>query len=106
MKVNVKVCDQSLGRASHVLYLVTIFQRDVGWKTCTSTFSLADLHTKFSGARPRLWDPILSFSHTFSLKSALDGGPRPPMGPRPLREILDPPLFLIAKPNKTIVLFE
>ena len=39
--------------------------------------SLADLHTKFSGACP-LQDPILSFSHTFSLKSAYVGGPHPP----------------------------
>ena len=45
--------------------------------------ALADLHTKFSGARP-LWDPIPSFSHTFSRKSAHVGGPRPPkMGPHP-----------------------
>ena len=35
------------------------------------------------GARP-LWDPILSFSHTFSPKSAHVGGPRPPLtGARP-----------------------
>ena len=32
------------------------------------------------GARHPLWDPILLFSHTFSLKSARVGGPRPPMG--------------------------
>ena len=36
------------------------------------------------GARP-LWDPILSFSHTFLAKSACVGGPRP----------LDPPLARI-----------
>ena len=40
------------------------------------------------GAHP-LWDPILLFLHTFSLKSARVGGPRPP----PPREILDPPLL-------------
>ena len=27
-----------------------------------------------------LWDPILSFLHTFSLKSARVGGPHPPNG--------------------------
>ena len=33
---------------------------------------------------PPLQDPILSFSHTFSLKSAHVGGQNPPkMGPRP-----------------------
>ena len=55
-------------------------------------FSLADLHTKFSGARP-LPDPILSFSHTFSPKSASFGGPPPQRVHAPLREILDPPLL-------------
>ena len=47
---------------------------------CTKTLyiSLADLHTKFSGGRPLLRYPILSFSHTFSVKSALVGGPRNP----------------------------
>ena len=48
-----------------------------------------------AGARP-LQDPILSFSHTFSLKSAHVGGQNhPKMGPRPpppLRKILDPAL--------------
>ena len=46
------------------------------------------------GSRPPLWDPILSFLHTFSLKSTRVGDPHPPqMGAcRPLREILDPPL--------------
>ena len=40
-----------------------------------------------------LWDPILSFWHTFSAKSTRVGSPHsPPMGPRPLREMLDPPL--------------
>ena len=34
------------------------------------------------------WDPILSFSHTFTPKSTHIGGPCPP----PPREILDPPL--------------
>ena len=40
---------------------------------------------------PPLQDPILSFSHTFSLKSAHIGGQNPPkMGPRPpLRKILN-----------------
>ena len=32
------------------------------------------------GARHPLWDPILSFSHTFSLKSACVRGPCPPNG--------------------------
>ena len=53
--------------------------------------ALADLGG-VPGARPP-WDPILSFWHTFSLKSAHVGGPRPPNGcTPPLREILDPPL--------------
>ena len=30
------------------------------------------------GARHPLWDPIPSFLHTFSLKSARVGGPHPP----------------------------
>ena len=43
-----------------------------------------------------LRDPILSFSHTFSPKSARVTGPRPSLtGPRPLREILDPPLICL-----------
>ena len=32
------------------------------------------------GTRPPLWDPILSFLHTFSLKSTCVGGPRPSTG--------------------------
>ena len=44
---------------------------------------------------PHLWDPILSFSHTFSPKSTCVGGPCPTKtGPRPLREILDPLLII------------
>ena len=44
---------------------------------------------------PHLWDPILSFSHTFSPKSTCIGGPCPTKtGPRPLREILDPLLII------------
>ena len=35
------------------------------------------------GARLPLWDPILSFLHTFSLKSASVGGPCPPNGCTP-----------------------
>ena len=34
-------------------------------------------------APPPLRDQILSFSHTFLLKSTHVGGPHPPMGPRP-----------------------
>ena len=45
------------------------------------------------GARPPLWDPILSFSHAFSPKSTCVGGPHPSNWCMPpLREILDPPL--------------
>ena len=48
-----------------------------------------------------LWDPILSFLHKFSLKSAHVRGPRPPptgaRPPPPLREILDPPLKPMGK---------
>ena len=48
-----------------------------------------------AGCTPPLWDPILSFLHTFSLKSAHVGGPRPLLtGACPPREILDPPLTL------------
>ena len=49
--------------------------------------ALADLHTKFSGARP-LRDPILSFSQIFSQKSVHVGCPRAPLqtGPRTPRE--------------------
>ena len=47
-----------------------------------------------AGRTPPLWDPILSFSHTFLSKSAHVGGPHPPNGSTPpLREILDPPLY-------------
>ena len=60
-----------------------------------------DLRGRVLGARLPLWDPILSFLHTFSPKSTCIGGPRPPplMGARPtLREILDPPLSGDSKP--------
>ena len=43
-------------------------------------YALADLGGGVPGAHHPLWDPILSFSHTFSLKSACVGGPRPPPG--------------------------
>ena len=43
-------------------------------------------------AHASLWDPILSFSHTFSPKSAHIGGACPP-----LWEILDLPLINICK---------
>ena len=39
--------------------------------------ALADLGGR-ARRTPPLWDPILSFSHTFSPKSAHVGGPRPP----------------------------
>ena len=40
-----------------------------------------------AGARPPIQDPILLFSHTFSLKSAHVGDQNPPkMGPRPPTE--------------------
>ena len=42
------------------------------------TNTLVGLHTKISGAFRPLRDPILSFSHTFSPKSARVRGPRPP----------------------------
>ena len=45
------------------------------------------------GTRHPLRDPILLFSHTFSLKSACIGGPHPQRVHAPLREILDPPLY-------------
>ena len=44
-------------------------------------------------------DPILSFSHTFSPKSARIGGQCPPQNgsmPTPPREILDPPLQIVT----------
>ena len=47
---------------------------------------------------PPPWDPILSFSHTFSLKSAHVGGPCPTQRVHaPLREILDLPLVIFIK---------
>ena len=49
------------------------------------------------GARHPLWDPILLFLHTFSLKSTHVGGPHPPQWVHPpLREILDPPLNMAS----------
>ena len=55
--------------------------------------ALADLGGGACPAHAPLWDPILSFSHTFSPKSAHARGPRPPNGCMPpLREILDLPL--------------
>ena len=36
------------------------------------------IHTQKFPAHAPLWDQILLFSHTFSLKSAHVGGPRPP----------------------------
>ena len=41
--------------------------------------SLADLGGR-ARRTPPLWDPILSFLHTFSVKSTCIGGPRPTMG--------------------------
>ena len=55
--------------------------------------ALMDLHTKFSGACP-LWDPILSFSQTFSLKVPASEVHTPQNGSMsPLQEILDLPLI-------------
>ena len=51
-------------------------------------------------AHHSLWDPILSFSHTFSPKSTHVGSPRPP----PLQEILDPPLYHIAESDSLDVM--
>ena len=57
------------------------------------------MHRRIWGGMPAhtpLRDPILSFSHTFSLESAQFGSQTPPkMGPHPLREILDPALVCI-----------
>ena len=41
--------------------------------------ALADLGGCVPGTRQPLWDPILSFSHTFSPKSACVGGPHAPL---------------------------
>ena len=60
---------------------------------CVLLWTLADLGG-VPGARPALWDPILSFLHTFLSKSAHIGGPRPQWVHAPLREILDPPLAM------------
>ena len=47
------------------------------------------------GTHHPLWDPILSFLHTFLLKSARVAGPRPSlMGAHPPWEILDLPLLI------------
>ena len=48
----------------------------------TQFISLADLGGMPGTCHP-LWDPILSFSHTFSPKSACVGGPCPPNGCTP-----------------------
>ena len=54
-----------------------------------------------------LWDPILSFLHTFSPKSAHIGGPRPPTGNPGCAIVYEPfsslislisPVFNHAKP--------
>ena len=56
--------------------------------------ALMDLGGGVPGARHPLWDPILSFLHTFSPKSTCIGGPHPPNGcTPPLWKILDPPLI-------------
>ena len=55
---------------------------------------------------PPPWDPILSFSHTFSPKSAHVRGPRPTLTgarPPPLREILDPPLIKVTSETNSIL---
>ena len=65
-----------------------------------SNFPLVDLHTNISGACPDLWDPILSFSHTWSRKSSNIRGLRPLMGPHPLREIMNLPLLTHHHPPK------
>ena len=57
-------------------------------------FSLADLGGGCPAHAPSMV-PNSFILHTFSLKSAHVGGPRPPNGcTPPLREILDPPLVL------------
>ena len=63
----------------------------------TPPYTVADLHTKVSGARapPPQQDQILSFLHMFSPKSACVGGWHPlqqGLAP-PQWEILDPPLL-------------
>ena len=72
----------------------------LNFRSRSSALSLADLGG-VPGARPLPpWDPILPFSHTFLPKSTLIRGPRPPPPPNGStpspREILDPPLTLIA----------
>ena len=52
----------------------------VQWRRC---ISLADLGGGVPGACHPLRDPILSFSHTFSPKSAHVRGPHPPNGSMP-----------------------
>ena len=70
--------------------------------------TLADLHTKFSGARPPPpQDPILSFSHAFSLKSGHIRGPWSPKTDArlPLREIVDLPSGLEPRSVGPSVIF-
>ena len=70
------------------------------------TQSLADLvgGGGVPGARHPLWDPILSFLHTFSLKSTCIGGPHPSQWVHaPLQEILDPPLPVATLPHAAVV---
>ena len=60
----------------------------VGWKSTKGMGCIGGSRKGVPDTRPP-WDPILSFLHTFSPKSAHVGGPRPPPPPQ---EILDPPL--------------
>ena len=64
------------------------------------TFPIAITLVDLGGCMPvhsPLWDPILSFSHTFSPKSAQVRGPCPPNGcMSPPWEILDLPLYYVC----------
>ena len=74
--------------------LITGGVETFGSVSVNHTKALANLGGGMPGTRHPLWDPILSFLHTFSPKSTCVGGPCPLLtGARlPLREILDPPL--------------
>ena len=85
-------------------------KNEVSMSRHSKVIAQTDRHTigRSRGACPvhaPLQDPILSFSHTFSQKSAHVGGQNPPkMGPCPsLRKILDPALNTHRQRDKQIV---
>ena len=87
------------GIVKHYIFLLFILKRSsVVFKTIMHYSESIGGSRGACPVHAPLWDPILSFSHTFSPKSAHIRGPRPPNGcTLPLREILDPPLESIGR---------